>query len=47
MVDDIEEFVKDLNKRFVSVHGDVRDIDEVIDEILHKDDSKKRRFAVD
>ena len=45
-VDEPEGFEEELVARFVSVHGDVRDMDEVIDEILGKNDSKvKKRFA--
>ena len=40
-----DEFEEELVIRLISVHGDVRDMDEVIDEILSKKDSKDRRFA--
>jgi len=41
-----EEFARELNSRYVSVHGDIKSLDEVIDEILKKDDTRKRRFTV-
>jgi len=46
-LDDVEELAKELNGRFISVHGEIRGLDEVIDEILsEKDDEKRRRFSV-
>jgi hypothetical protein len=41
-----EKIARELADRLISVHGDVRDLDEVIDEILGKKDERvKRRFA--
>jgi len=45
--DDEEKFVEEISSRLISVHGDVRDVDEVIDELLNsKDKDNKRRFVV-
>jgi hypothetical protein len=41
----VEDIIEDIVPRFVSVHGDIRELDEVIDEILGKDEKKKRRFS--
>ena len=47
-IDDVEELAKELNGRFISVHGEIRGLDEVIDEILSEKDGKpRRRFVVD
>ena len=47
-IDDVEELAKELNGRFISVHGEIRGLDEVIDEILSEKDGKpQRRFAID
>ena len=47
-IDDVEELAKKLNGRFISVHGEIRGLDEVIDEILSEKDGKpRRRFVVD
>ena len=41
-----DKTARELVNRLVSVHGDIRDLDEVIDEILGKKDERvKRRFA--
>ena len=46
-IDDVEELAEELNGRFISVHGEIRGLDEVIDEILsEKDSEKRRRFSV-
>jgi len=46
-LDDVEELAEELNGRFISVHGEIRGLDEVIDEILsEKDAEKRRRFSV-
>jgi len=43
---DIKAFARELGNRFISVHGDIKSIDEVIDDLLNnKDDKKKRRLA--
>lgn len=44
-LNDVEELAKDLNGRFISVHGEIRGLDEVIDEILSEKDKSARRFA--
>ena len=47
-LDDVEELAEELNGRFISVHGEIRGLDEVIDEILSEKDGKpRRRFVVD
>ena len=44
--DDEEQVISDLVERLVSVHGDVKSLDEVIDELLNSaDENKKRRFS--
>ena len=43
---EVIEFAAELNQRFISVHGDIRSVDVVIDELLKKDDKRKRRFTV-
>ena len=46
MVDkDVEAFARELGNRFVSVHGDIVSLDEVIDDLLDKDDKRKRKLA--
>ena len=46
MVDkDVEAFARELANRFVSVHGDIVSLDEVIDDLLDKDDKRKRKLA--
>jgi len=43
---DMKAFTQELVNRFISVHGDIKSVDEVIDEILNnKDEKKKRRLA--
>jgi len=42
---DVEEFARELSGRFVSVHGDIVSLDEVIDDLLDKDDKRKRKLA--
>lgn len=45
-LNDVEELARELNGRFVSVHGEIRGLDEVIDEILNKrGDKATRRFV--
>ena len=47
-LDDVEELAKELNGRYISVHGEIRGLDEVIDEILNEKDGKpRRRFVID
>ena len=47
-IDDIEELAKEINGRYISVHGEIRGLDEVINEILSEKDGKpRRRFVVD
>ena len=41
----VKEFSRELGDRFISVHGDIKSVDEVIDELLDKDDKRKRKFA--
>lgn len=41
----IEALARELSKRFVSVHGDIISLDEVIDDLLDKDDKRKRKLA--
>lgn len=43
-VEDLEEFAEELARRRVSVHGDIRDLDEVIDEVLNKGKDKSKRW---
>lgn len=46
MVDkSIEEFARELSTRFISVHGDIVSVDEVIDDLLDRDDKRKRKLA--
>lgn len=42
---DVEAFARELSNRFVSVHGDIISLDEVIDDLLDKDDKRKRKIA--
>lgn len=41
----VKEFSRELGERFISVHGDIRSVDDVIDELLDKDDKRKRKLA--